>query len=114
MTTETAGATESFEFRTRLAPGMAAPYERFHRAIPAQVHQVMGESGVVSWQIFVRCDVLTHRVVADRTALKERLDLHPVNVAWQRQVAPYLIAGEEPTAPEQAGALIWDFSWPVR
>jgi L-rhamnose mutarotase len=114
MTTEDPLEVETFEFRTRLAPGLAAAYEQFHRAIPAELDSVMRASGVQGWQIFVRGDVLTHRVTANRARLKAELDPNPVNAAWQRQIAPYLVSGLEPDAPPQPGALIWDLSWPVR
>lgn len=114
MASTTTVSAESFEFRTRLAPGMGNAYELFHRAIPAELHAVMRDCGVVAWQIFLRGDVVTHRVVADRRALTEKLDPHPVNRAWQRQVAPYLLPGEHPDAPDHPGALIWEFSWPTR
>jgi len=114
MTSSKTVDAESFEFRTRLAPGLGQAYALFHRAIPTELRAAMVDSGVVDWQIFLRGDVVTHRVVADRSALQEKLDPHPANVAWQRQVAPYLVADDEPAAADRPGALIWEFSWPTR
>lgn len=117
MTHQEIEADEPFVFRTRLSPnpGVSAAYVEFHRAIPKELDNVMRAAGVLTWRIYLRRDVLTHVVEAkDRSRLKVELDQNPVNVAWQRQVAPYLAGGEEPEEDERRGTLIWDFSWPTR
>ena len=115
MNRDDGSTAEALEFRASLAPGMAWPYAEFHRAIPADLDAVMRAAGVRSWQIFLNGNVLTHRVTTgSRERLRELLDPHPVNLAWQRQIAPYLTAGQPAEAPGGPGALIWDFSWPTR
>ena len=114
MTPEKTGAAEAFEFRTRLTRGMEASYERYHRSIPADLHAAMSDAGVIEWQILLSGDVVTHRIVADRAAMAQQLDSHPANLEWQRQVAPYLVEGDEPEAPDHPGPVIWEFTWPTR
>jgi L-rhamnose mutarotase len=112
---------DSFEFRTRLAPGRADDYVRFHRAIPADLDRAMRAAGVIGWRIHRSGLVLTHVVEArGRERTLALLEADPVNQAWQRQVAPYLDPAPEGT-PEQAassadarGELIWDMTWPTR
>jgi L-rhamnose mutarotase len=110
-----AHSTESFEFRTFLAPGLGPAYDDFHRAIPAELDAAMRAAGVVGWQIYRNGTTLTHRVIArDRQHMSRTLERDPVNVRWQQEVAPYLI-DEPPTgAPDDRGKLVWDFSWPTR
>ncbi|WP_157479991.1 L-rhamnose mutarotase [Leifsonia sp. Root227] len=115
MAQEDGVGAEKLEFRTRLKPGMAEAYQEFHRAIHTELADVMREAGVLAWQIYRNGDVLTHRVeTLQPSRLARELDPHPVNVSWQRQVAPYLAVGAEPAAVQYAGALIWDFAWPTR
>lgn len=87
----------------------------FHRAIPKELDAAMRAAGVSSWKIYIRGSVLTHVVeAANRSRLSTELDNDPANIAWQRQVAPYLVAGDEPEENDEVGALIWDLSWPTR
>jgi L-rhamnose mutarotase len=108
----------SFEFSTRLRPGLGQAYEEFHRAIPADVAGALKAAGVVEWRIYRNRTTLTHEVVAeDQQRMNELLDADPVNERWQRQVAPYLSTEPAPTPPADAadrGPLIWDFTWPTR
>jgi L-rhamnose mutarotase len=107
--------TESFEFRTFLAPGLGPAYDDFHRAIPAALDAAMRAAGVIGWQIYRNRTTLTHRVVArDRHRLSRILDRDPVNLRWQQQVAPYLAEVPPADAPNDLGDLVWDFSWPAR
>ena len=108
---------DSFEFSTRLRPGLAQAYEEFHRAIPSDVAGALSAAGVVEWRIYRNRTTLTHEVVAeDRDRMTELLDADPVNERWQRQVAPYLSSegAPAPALPDDRGVLIWDFSWPTR
>jgi L-rhamnose mutarotase len=113
---------QTFAFTTRLAAGREHDYEQFHRSIPAALHRAMQDAGVVGWRIHRDGTTLTHVVEArDRARMEEQLSADPVNLAWQEQVAPFLVpaALDTPDAadappPADAGALIWDFSWPTR
>lgn len=106
---------DSFEFSTRLRPGLGHAYEQFHRAIPSDVAAALTAAGVVEWRIYRNKTTLTHRVVAtDRGRMNRQLDADPVNERWQRQVAPYLTTEPATEQLDDPGTLIWDFSWPTR
>lgn len=107
---------DSFEFSTRLRPGLGQAYEQFHRAIPSEVDGALRAAGVVEWRIYRNRTTLTHEVVAeDQQRMNELLDADPVNERWQRQVAPYLSQEPAPAPPAgDRGPLIWDLSWPTR
>jgi L-rhamnose mutarotase len=104
-----------YESCTRLVPGAAAEYEEFHRAVPRRIDQQLRRGGVVSWQIFLRGDVLTHCVGKDDS---ERVPASPEDVAtsawWHEQVKPFLVEGSSPTVQRPLGRLIWDLDWPTR
>jgi L-rhamnose mutarotase len=115
----TAPPTETFEFCTRLAAGRELDYERFHRAIPADLDRAMRDAGVAGWRIYRKGTNLTHVVEArDRERMRATLEADPVNRAWQEQVAPFLAPssrGAGFAGPAAArGTLIWDMSWPTR
>jgi len=110
---------QTFAFTTRLVAGRERAYEQFHRSIPAALHRAMQDAGVVGWRIHRDGATLTHVVEArDRVRMEAQLSADPVNLAWQEQVAPFLASAESGTVaappPADAGALIWDFSWPTR
>ena len=111
----TSAPTDIFEFCTRLAPGRELDYERFHRAIPADLDRAMRTAGVLGWRIYRDGTTLTHVVEAcDRRRMEALLDADPVNRAWQTQVAPFLAREPAESIPNTHGTLIWDFSWPTR
>ncbi|MFC1431675.1 L-rhamnose mutarotase [Streptacidiphilus sp. N1-3] len=116
MDTEQVPPTETFTFTTLLRAGREQDYERFHRAIPAELDAAMRAAGVLGWQIMRQGTTLTHEVTArSRTRMNLILEGDEVNRAWQHEVAPFLDAGRPAPAPDAgAGALIWDFSWPTR
>jgi L-rhamnose mutarotase len=109
------GLGESFEFRTFLAAGMGPAYDDFHRAIPGDLDAAMRAAGVIGWRIYRNGTTLTHRVVAlDRRRMGQVLDRDPVNMRWQKQVAPYLVEAPAGDVGGDPGDLVWDFSWPTR
>lgn len=111
----TSAPSEIFEFRTHLAAGRERDYERFHRAIPADLDRAMRDAGVVGWRIYRHGGTLTHVVEAcDRARMEALLDADPTNREWQRQVAPFLAEAPGQEASTGRGALIWDLSWPTR
>jgi len=111
-------STQTFAFTTHLAEGRERDYEQFHRSIPADLDRAMRDAGVVGWRIHRDGTTLTHFVEAlDRARMEAQLSVDPVNLAWQEQVAPFLAPAESGVAtasPAEAGAFIWDFSWPTR
>jgi L-rhamnose mutarotase len=111
----TSAPTDIFEFRTRLTAGRELDYERFHRAIPADLDRAMRNAGVRSWRIYRNGTTLTHVVEArDRVRMQALLDADPTNRAWQREVAPFLAREPAESILNTRGTLIWDFSWPTR
>jgi L-rhamnose mutarotase len=104
-----------YESCTQLAPGAAEEYELFHRAVPRVIEQHLRRGGVVSWQIFLRGDVLTHCVGKDGLA---RPQAHPddeaISAWWREQVRPFLVEGASPAVERPLGRLIWDLEWPTR
>jgi L-rhamnose mutarotase len=106
---------EYYESCTQLVPGAADAYEQFHRAVPRRIDQQLRRGGVVSWQIFLRGDVLTHCVGKDG---QERGPADAADVAttawWQEQVKPFLVEGASPAVERPLGRLIWDLDWPTR
>lgn len=106
---------EYYESCTQLLPGAAEEYERFHRAVPRLIDQHLRRGGVVSWQIFLRGDVLTHCVGKDG---RERSAPHPddeaISAWWREQVKPFLVEGASPAVERPLGRLIWDLEWPTR
>jgi L-rhamnose mutarotase len=111
-------STQTFSFTTLLAAGRERDYEQFHRSIPAALDHAMRSAGVVGWRIHRDGTTLTHFVEAlDRARMEAQLGADPVNLAWQDQVAPFLApasSGADALPAAEAGALIWDFSWPTR
>jgi L-rhamnose mutarotase len=106
---------EYYESCTQLGPGAAAQYEAFHRAVPRRIDEQLRRDGVVSWQIYLRGDILTHCVEKDGS---ERPPADPDDVAttawWQEQVKPFLVEGASPAVERPLGRLIWDLDWPTR
>ena len=104
-----------YESCTQLVPGAAEAYEQFHRAVPRRIDEQLRRGGVVSWQIFLRGDVLTHCVQKDG---REHQPAGPDDVAtsawWHEQVKPFLVAGASPAVERPLGRLIWDLDWPTR
>jgi L-rhamnose mutarotase len=104
-----------YESCTQLAPGAAAAYEEFHRAVPRRVDVIHRRAGVVSWQIYLRDDVLTHCVgVEDRARMQQILSADPATPWWMAQVKPFLVDGATPPVQTPFGRLIWDLDWPTR
>src|SRR5260370_41924469 len=92
-TADDGDSTESFEFRTFLAPGLGPAYDDLHRAIPAELDAAMRAAGVVGWQIYRNRTTLTHRAVArDRQRMSRILDREPVKLRGRQRVSPYLVA----------------------
>ena len=104
-----------YESCTQLVPGAAEEYELFHRAVPRRVDENLRRAGVMSWQIYLRGDVLTHCVgVEDRERMQSILQADPTSPWWMEQVKPFLVEGASPPVERPLGRLIWDLDWPAR
>ena len=103
-----------YESCTQLVPGAAEAYEQFHRAVPRRIDQQLRRGGVVSWQIFLRDDVLTHRVGKDGREHVADPDDVATSAWWHEQVRPFLVEGASPPVTRPLGRLIWDLDWPTR
>jgi L-rhamnose mutarotase len=112
-----AAPTETFTFTTCLRPWKEHDYERFHRAVPAELDAAMRAAGVLGWLIRRQGTTLTHEVTArSRARMNLILESDQVNRAWQLEVAPFLDTGRSAPPPDGVGpgALVWDLSWPTR
>lgn len=110
---------EEFEFSTWLRPGAEEAYERFHRAIPADLDTVMRDAGVLNWRIRRVGSRLVHLVTAeDRDLMARRLEDDAVNRRWQTEVSYYLreSGDREATTSDGVGEgkMVWELSWPTR
>ena len=103
--------TEYRESCTQLKPGAAEAYEEFHRAVPRRIDEQLRSGGVVSWQIFIRGDVLTHCVHRVPVAILPPDD--GTSAWWHEQVRPFLVEGARPAVEKPFGRLIWELSWPT-
>lgn len=103
------------EFTTYLRAGAEQAYEDVHRAIPLALDCAMRRAGVRGWRITRQGRRLRHEVESvDRATMERALDGDPANIAWQREVAPYLAEEDPGSAADDPTRLIWDFSWPTR
>jgi L-rhamnose mutarotase len=104
-----------YEICTQLKPGAAAAYESFHRAIPRRLDESLRHAGVVSWEIYLRGDVLTHCVgVEDRERMDAILQGDATTPWWLEQANRFLLASGSPAVERPLGRLIWDLDWPTR
>ena len=99
---------------TQLVPGAAEAYERFHRAVPRRIDEQLRRGGVLSWQIFLRGDVLTHCVRKDGHEHVASAEDMATSAWWREQVTPFLVEGASPVVTRPLGRLIWDLDWPTR
>jgi L-rhamnose mutarotase len=66
-------------------------YERAHAAVPAELTDAIRAAGAVSWTIWRSGTDLFHVIdCADYAAMLAALANHPVNLAWQGQMAHLL------------------------
>ena len=68
----------------------------------------------MSWQIFLRGDVLTHCVGRDGREQTQDPDDVATSAWWREQVKPFLVEGASPPVERPLGRLIWDLEWPTR
>jgi L-rhamnose mutarotase len=82
---------EVVALHTRLRPGAEEAYEVAHREIPEELTAAIHGAGAHRWTIWRSGLELFHVVECEdyERLLAELADL-PVNVAWQRRMAPLL------------------------
>jgi len=88
-----------YAFILRLRPGAAEAYEEAHRAVWPDMLALLKSAGVHEYSIYRRDDllILTLRA-ADFEAAWGRIENHPVNLRWQKAMAP-LFAPQQDLRP---------------
>lgn len=78
-----------YAFILRLREGAAEAYEEAHRAVWPEMLELLKSAGVNEYSIFRRDEllILTLRAV-DFEATWRQIENHPVNLRWQRAMAP--------------------------
>jgi L-rhamnose mutarotase len=78
-----------YAFMLRLRPGVAEEYEKAHRAVWPEMLELLKSAGISEYSIYRRDElvVLTLRAV-DFEATWSKIDNHPVNLRWQKTMAP--------------------------
>jgi L-rhamnose mutarotase len=85
-----------FAFILRLREGAAETYEKAHREIWPEMLEMLKSGGVSEYSIFRRNDLLflTFKAV-DFEATWSQFDNHPVNLRWQKNMAPLFVPDED-------------------
>ena len=88
-----------YAFILRLRPGMTEAYEKAHREVWPEMLALLKSVGISEYSIYRRDDLLILALrCADFEASWSRLDNHPVNLRWQKAMAP-LFAPHEGLRP---------------
>ena len=97
--TEDASPLKRYAFILRLNPGVAEAYEKAHREVWPEMLALLKSVGISEYSIYRRDEllILTLRC-ADFEASWSQLDNHPVNLRWQKFMAP-LFAPHEGLRP---------------
>jgi len=75
--------------RSKLRPGAAQEYRRFHASIPESLAASLRYAGVLTWEIWIDGHTLFHRVetVAGYDAMVRRAaELEPAHEDWQHVI----------------------------
>jgi L-rhamnose mutarotase len=95
---------------TRVRAGRVGDYERAHRAVPGELTGAIRAAGVTSWTIWRSGTELFHLIECDDYAgMLAALAHHPVNAAWQAQMAELLESPHDYSAQGASAALpvVW-------
>ena len=78
-----------FAFILRLREGAGEAYDRAHREVWPEMREMLKRGGICEYSIFRRDNLvfLTFRAV-DFEATWSQFDNHPVNLRWQKAMAP--------------------------
>jgi len=78
-----------YAFILRLREGAAEAYEEAHRAVWPQMLALLKSAGVSEYSIYRRDDLLVLALrAADFEATWKRIENNPVNLRWQKAMAP--------------------------
>ena len=99
------GAAETlkrYAFMLRLRPGVGEAYDESHRAVWPEMLALLKNAGISEYSIYRRDDllILTLRT-ADFEATWSRIENDPVNLRWQKAMAPFFAANEGLRAGER-------------
>ncbi len=85
-----------FAFILRLREGAAEAYDRARRDVWPEMRDMLKDAGISEYSIFRRGNLLflTFRAV-DFEATWSQFDSHPVNLPWQKAMAPLLAPHED-------------------
>jgi L-rhamnose mutarotase len=95
---------------TRVRADRIAEYEAAHRAVPAELTEVIRAAGAKSWTIWRSGTDLFHVIECeDYAALLACLSAQPVNAAWQARLADLLDVAHDYSAGGVGAALpvVW-------
>jgi L-rhamnose mutarotase len=95
---------------TRVRAGRIGEYERAHASVPPALTDAIRAAGATSWTIWRSGTDLFHLIECDDySALLAALAGHPVNVAWQGQMAQLLETVHDYTSGGAGAALpvVW-------
>jgi L-rhamnose mutarotase len=88
-----------YAFMLRLNPGVAEEYEKAHREVWPEMLTLLKSVGISEYSIYRRDELLILALrCADFEASWSQLDNHPVNLRWQKAMAP-LFAPHEGLRP---------------
>lgn len=78
-----------YAFMLRLRSGVADAYEKAHREVWPEMLELLKSAGISEYSIYRRDEllILTLRA-ADFEATWSQIDNHPVNLRWQKAMAP--------------------------
>jgi L-rhamnose mutarotase len=95
---------------TRVRADRIDQYEQAHKTVPVELTDAIRAAGVVSWTIWRSGTDLFHVIdCADYAAMLAGLAEHPVNVAWQAEMADLLATAHDYSGDGAAAALpvVW-------
>jgi L-rhamnose mutarotase len=84
-----------FAFILQLREGAGEAYEQAHREVWPEMLEMLKSGGICEYSIFRRDNLLflTFRAV-DFEAAMSQFDNHPVNLRWQKTMAPFFAPHE--------------------
>jgi L-rhamnose mutarotase len=80
---------ERVAFHLRLRPDQIQAYDEAHRRVWPELLQLLKEVGISEYSIFrSNVDLFLYMHVEDSECAWGRLDAHPINQRWQKEMAP--------------------------